>query len=67
MSITLTIDGKKIIAEEGMTILNVASQNGIKIPNASIKITGPVLTFSVAPDKNFSYNDEPKYANDIPK
>lgn len=33
MSITLTIDGKKIIAEEGMTILNVASQNGIKIPN----------------------------------
>lgn len=33
MSITLTIDGKKIIAEEGSTILNVASQNGIKIPN----------------------------------
>ncbi len=33
MSITLTIDGKKIIAEEDMTILNVASQNGIKIPN----------------------------------
>ncbi len=33
MSITLTIDGKKIIAEEGATILNVASQNGIKIPN----------------------------------
>lgn len=33
MSITLTIDGKKIVAEEGMTILNVASQNGIKIPN----------------------------------
>ena len=33
MSITLTIDGKKIIAEEGMTILNVATQNGIKIPN----------------------------------
>ena len=33
MSITLTIDNKKIIAEEGMTILNVASQNGIKIPN----------------------------------
>ncbi len=33
MSITLTIDGKKLIAEEGMTILNVASQNGIKIPN----------------------------------
>lgn len=33
MSITLTIDGKKIQANEGMTILNVASQNGIKIPN----------------------------------
>ncbi len=33
MSITLTIDGKKIIAEEGMTILNVATENGIKIPN----------------------------------
>ena len=33
MSIKLTIDGKKIIAEEGMTILNVATQNGIKIPN----------------------------------
>ncbi len=33
MSITLTIDGKKIIAEQGETILNVASQNGIKIPN----------------------------------
>ncbi len=33
MSITLTIDGKKIIAEDGSTILNVASQNGIKIPN----------------------------------
>ena len=33
MSIILTIDGKKIVAEEGMTILNVASQNGIKIPN----------------------------------
>ncbi len=33
MSITLTIDGKKIIAEENSTILNVASQNGIKIPN----------------------------------
>ena len=33
MSITLTIDGKKIEAQEGMTILNVASQNGIKIPN----------------------------------
>lgn len=33
MSITLTIDGKKIIAEEGSTILNVATQNGIKIPN----------------------------------
>ncbi len=33
MSIILTIDGKKIIAEEGSTILNVASQNGIKIPN----------------------------------
>lgn len=33
MSITLTIDGKKIIAEEGSTILKVASQNGIKIPN----------------------------------
>ena len=27
------IDGKKIIAEEGSTILNVATQNGIKIPN----------------------------------
>lgn len=33
MSITLTIDGKKLQAQEGMTILNVASQNGIKIPN----------------------------------
>ncbi len=33
MSITLTIDGKKIQANEGMTILNAASQNGIKIPN----------------------------------
>ncbi len=33
MSITLTIDGKIIEANEGMTILNVASQNGIKIPN----------------------------------
>lgn len=33
MSITLTIDGKKIVAEEGMTILNAAAQNGIKIPN----------------------------------
>ncbi len=33
MSITLTIDGKKIIAEEGSTILNAATQNGIKIPN----------------------------------
>ncbi len=33
MSITLTIDGKKIIANEGETILNVATQNGIKIPN----------------------------------
>ncbi len=33
MSITLTIDGKKIEANEGMTILNVATQNGIKIPN----------------------------------
>ena len=33
MSITLTIDGKKIVAQEGMTILNVATQNGIKIPN----------------------------------
>lgn len=33
MSITLTIDGKKIIAQEGMSILNVASENGIKIPN----------------------------------
>ncbi len=33
MSITLTIDGKKLIAEEGSTILNVATQNGIKIPN----------------------------------
>ncbi len=33
MSITLTIDGKKIIAKEGSTILNVATENGIKIPN----------------------------------
>ncbi|MGN1161428.1 MAG: 2Fe-2S iron-sulfur cluster-binding protein, partial [Candidatus Fimenecus sp.] len=33
MSVTLTIDGKKIVAEEGMSILNAASQNGIKIPN----------------------------------
>lgn len=33
MSITLTIDGKKIIAEQGDTILNAATQNGIKIPN----------------------------------
>ena len=33
MSITLTIDGKRIITEEGSTILNVATQNGIKIPN----------------------------------
>lgn len=33
MSIALTIDGKKITAEEGMSILNAASQNGIKIPN----------------------------------
>ena len=33
MSITLTIDGKKIEAQEGSTILNVATQNGIKIPN----------------------------------
>ncbi len=33
MSISLTIDGKKIVAEENSTILNVASQNGIKIPN----------------------------------
>lgn len=33
MSITITIDGKKIIAQEGSTILNVATQNGIKIPN----------------------------------
>lgn len=33
MSITLTIDGKIIEAQEGMTILNVATQNGIKIPN----------------------------------
>lgn len=33
MSVTLTIDGKKIIAEEGTSILNAASQNGIKIPN----------------------------------
>ena len=33
MSITITIDGKKIETQEGMTILNVASQNGIKIPN----------------------------------
>ncbi len=33
MSITLTIDGKKIIAQEGMTVLNVATENGIKIPN----------------------------------
>lgn len=33
MSITLTIDGKEIIAEEGMSILNAATENGIKIPN----------------------------------
>ena len=33
MSITITIDGKEIETQEGMTILNVASQNGIKIPN----------------------------------
>ncbi len=33
MSITLTIDGKKIETNEGMTILNVATENGIKIPN----------------------------------
>ena len=33
MSITITINGKKIETQEGMTILNVASQNGIKIPN----------------------------------
>lgn len=33
MSITITIDGKKITAQEGSSILNVASQNGIKIPN----------------------------------
>lgn len=33
MSISLTIDGKKITAEENSTILNAASQNGIKIPN----------------------------------
>lgn len=33
MSITLTIDGKKMEAQEGSTILNVATQNGIKIPN----------------------------------
>lgn len=33
MSITLTIDGKKIEAQEGSTILNIATQNGIKIPN----------------------------------
>lgn len=33
MSITLTIDNKKIVAEEGMSILNAATKNGIKIPN----------------------------------
>lgn len=33
MSIKLTIDGKIIEAQEGATILNAASQNGIKIPN----------------------------------
>lgn len=33
MSIRLTIDGKLIEAQEGATILNTASQNGIKIPN----------------------------------
>ncbi len=33
MSINLIIDGKKIEAQEGQTVLNVASQNGIKIPN----------------------------------
>lgn len=33
MSITLTIDNKKIVTEEGMSILNVASEHGIKIPN----------------------------------
>lgn len=33
MSITLTIDGKKITAEVGMSILNAATENGIKIPN----------------------------------
>ena len=33
MSIKLTIDGKIIEAQEGTTILNAASQNGIKIPN----------------------------------
>lgn len=33
MSVTLTIDGKKIVAKEGMSILNAAAENGIKIPN----------------------------------
>ncbi len=33
MSITLTIDNKKIIAQEGVSILNAASKHGIKIPN----------------------------------
>ena len=30
--ITLTIDGQKIQAEEGQTILEVARKNGIEIP-----------------------------------
>ena len=33
MSVTITIDNKKITVEEGTTILNAATQNGIKIPN----------------------------------
>ncbi len=33
MSLNLIIDGKKVEAQEGQTVLNVASQNGIKIPN----------------------------------
>lgn len=33
MSISLIIDGKKIVTEEGKSILNAATENGIKIPN----------------------------------
>jgi NADH dehydrogenase/NADH:ubiquinone oxidoreductase subunit G len=31
--IELTIDDKKIQAEDGLTILKAAQQNGIRIPN----------------------------------